>query len=1636
MIRSPEGQSISSEDLNKTRSIDARALATEHNRIIDQINQTKDLGEPTRVIDNELITRNLSTQQPTSSKSAEIQPGPQELIVEQFVAETDRLYTEFINAGQLLTLKSHEAQPGEQAKYQRGLNQLASAWQPVALAKQEILSSQNVPDLQKYIDGFRDTSIADFKSVLYNLTVEFGLILDPSVLQEGKAINERREANREVENKELDKTVIIENHPTSVVEARQTVSTLSPEATAANNAALESRIAEARKNVETYSPDQAAMDNIDAIVAAYIRDGWSAGERRDFVNLSDQEVIARVIDRGDNLDNLFRKAIVKNRLAELTDRARAKANDLEERLQRRANAGKFSKFANFIGTSALGIIGGTFIRNIVQQSAVQAGWQSINAISGVSGLAAGAVVGGITGGFKGYRKATNEAWEGSRIINDIEAMNLPDDEKLAVYEQLLNDNRVRGQEGRVYQVIEQLAAARAQREFNDALNSVEPIPNETPEQKKLRLAIVLKDLQRQRISPNGSELKKNEELQKYLGQRNREVLGKTLKDAAIGALQWSAFGGIFGLLFPAPGLQSQINARNVAQTVGHFFNPQEVHNAAADINQIVAENANNTNEANRLVGEYIKDRGLNIKDMVTAITNGEDGLAKQIAYRLGVDLNHQVAGHGTLLDMAKEFVTTSSAANEAAGTTPLTENTSRGLFHLLSHADAIGEHWDSFIDITRNSPNLVGHEFTAQVIHGGVGSSWPFTGGPLLPGGEMSNDMSQSAREYLAESKNMQALGTETPWFPFLAWFMSSNEAKWLSEKGAGVVDQVKKRVEKQIDGQKPKTEAEKNREKLRTDRTGVERFDKRIFDMDKHKDTPLGEKLMKQQGEFVKRISERHGQFFFVKEGDEIFAYRLWPYRNKKTKQTRSNNINNPYDINERGTKVGDPDWVSMLHGKVMVQKYELSELDHEPIDKKMLEKNWDQPHWGSDKRNIEQKYWYDLFRKDGEFGIKQTFIHPTEIPGYAHALRREQLNKFEELEGGQENKKDENSDKFVDIEDNEGKKKFNLDDLKVIGQEGVKGIEAQSSTDTTNKTTEAKTAPETPALKFIELDPPTSADDLEVGTMLKTDNVIIQLRELNEEDQTWLVNYLDEDNEWQSAGQEKFTFSQILGKMKLIKYDETGKSPEKIKEETERAAAAKKAEAEKNEKDTEKGEGEKSDEELHPITTIQIIDPTTKQPVSPSKLTITDLNKMKAQLASDRQAAVERIAQGYTAPNNPEVIDKDIENVEFWLGKIQSAESKLEFINLRTNPEPEPSKEIEAKLEELRGFASKKELEPKQAYEASIEKATEILEKESGLVELKNKEVPTVVIPDLHARRELLMKALSQKIETPDGKRSVLELLTEGKINVVCLGDGMHSESADNWKITTKLKKPGYEQLTKLSKELREALNQAKNNHNDPKVAAAQEAFNKEEAIVKKEMMKAEIIRSLGLMKMVMDLKAAYPDSFHFIRGNHDSATSDVSKLGEHQSILVKEWIIENFGQEFFDKFAQFEKVLPSMIIDRKADGREVVYSHSAPAQAVDKKLIEDRDFRAYISLSTGENVGKNVVEKDLQNGIDATLSSVGVPNATMIIGHRPVEEGTLYRSQLNNKLIQINDPKRHIIAVVPSDREFNPEKDITTI
>lgn len=278
-------------------------------------------------------------------------------------------------------------------------------------------------------------------------------------------------------------------------------------------------------------------------------------------------------------------------------------------------------------------------------------------------------------------------------------------------------------------------------------------------------------------------------------------------------------------------------------------------------------------------------------------------------------------------------------------------------------------------------------------------------------------------------------------------------------------------------------------------------------------------------------------------------------------------------------------------------------------------------------------------------------------------------------------------------------------------------------------------------------------------------------------------------------------------------------------------------------------------------------------------------------------------------------------------------------------------------------------------------------------GFLELK-KNISTIIIPDIHARTDFLINIMFFKI---NGK-TILEELSDNNIQIICVGDGFHAESraVKRWQNALEEYKGDFEKHSNMDEEMRE---------------------------------------SFGVMEIVMELKNAFPDNFHFLKGNHENILNENTD-GNYsfrkfalEGPMVLRFVEKFYGIDFLIKYSFFEKGLPLFAL-----GNNFIISHCEPLKFYTKEeIIESRNNpELIINLTWTDN---DAAEKDsVEKMLKYYFHSNNIKNYFYFGGHRPVY--SLYNLRADGKYIQIHNPTKFIIAYIKANKPIDLNKDIIEI
>lgn len=305
---------------------------------------------------------------------------------------------------------------------------------------------------------------------------------------------------------------------------------------------------------------------------------------------------------------------------------------------------------------------------------------------------------------------------------------------------------------------------------------------------------------------------------------------------------------------------------------------------------------------------------------------------------------------------------------------------------------------------------------------------------------------------------------------------------------------------------------------------------------------------------------------------------------------------------------------------------------------------------------------------------------------------------------------------------------------------------------------------------------------------------------------------------------------------------------------------------------------------------------------------------------------------------------------------------------------------------------------------YLEKVDKALKVLNNENssirpdssdggpgGIIHLYH-DIPTIIVPDIHARKELIVSLLNLHSED----KTFFQLLADKQLQVVCVGDGFHSElqGKQRWLDAYSEYEKGYKKHKNIDLEMQDCL---------------------------------------GLMEMIMELKTAFPDNFHFLKGNHENIKNEETG-GDHpfrkfvlEGEMVKTWVERFMGEYFLDKYSDFETKLPLLAI-----GENFVISHAEPRRFYEEDEIRDYHRDTIHGLTWTAN-GESE-EGSVRAMLDYYLPEKDTGEKLYFGGHRIIN--TRYKLRADGMFVQIHNPWNLQVVYIKPDSKIDLDKDIIDI
>ena len=281
------------------------------------------------------------------------------------------------------------------------------------------------------------------------------------------------------------------------------------------------------------------------------------------------------------------------------------------------------------------------------------------------------------------------------------------------------------------------------------------------------------------------------------------------------------------------------------------------------------------------------------------------------------------------------------------------------------------------------------------------------------------------------------------------------------------------------------------------------------------------------------------------------------------------------------------------------------------------------------------------------------------------------------------------------------------------------------------------------------------------------------------------------------------------------------------------------------------------------------------------------------------------------------------------------------------------------------------------------------EAAKKKSGGLIYLIKGIPTVIVPDLHSRYDFLVRILNYKLSG----FTILEMLEKGLVNLLFVGDGLHSERAgfERWQL------------------------------------AYDDFLN---GIFNGKSMTEEMSLGLNLMFLVMKLKIAFPKNVHFLKGNHENILNSEDngnfpfRKFVDEGVMTLEFMKSTYPKKLIKAYACFENHLPIFAI-----GSDFLVSHAEPVHYFSKDEIlncyrNPSAITGFIWTGNGEALNEPAIKLLSEYFPDN-------PSSLYFAGHRSVKDRFALRE--DGRFVQIHNPDKKQIFVINPDDAKNFEEGI---
>jgi hypothetical protein len=284
------------------------------------------------------------------------------------------------------------------------------------------------------------------------------------------------------------------------------------------------------------------------------------------------------------------------------------------------------------------------------------------------------------------------------------------------------------------------------------------------------------------------------------------------------------------------------------------------------------------------------------------------------------------------------------------------------------------------------------------------------------------------------------------------------------------------------------------------------------------------------------------------------------------------------------------------------------------------------------------------------------------------------------------------------------------------------------------------------------------------------------------------------------------------------------------------------------------------------------------------------------------------------------------------------------------------------------------------------------------SGGIVILDPDRLTVVVPDVHARMDLILAILDHETKTDGGSATLLDLLDADLAQLVFLGDYVHSEArgAARWSKAFEEFAGGYKRRSNMDDEMRE---------------------------------------SLGAVEMLIEVKLALPGVVHLLKGNHENILNEHGRGNypfrkfSQEGVMVADYMMQFYGEETTRSLAEVEHAFPLLAI-----GERFLVTHAEPKTFYNYDQIrnyrQNDDVVVGLTWTANDAAEPNAVRRML----DGYILQEFREGARLFGGHRPVKGR--YHLRAESEYIQIHNPSAFIAAFIPAGTVVDPDVHIRNI